>query len=120
MNNSIYQQTMHNLKVLRFYQMQLHQLHLESIAAKVSTEKLSFTEGLLKLTNYEVDFKENSAAQNMVHAAAFPFIKTLADFDFSFQPSVSETQYAGVLFFRLHGKNGKSGEYCIFRLQRSR
>lgn len=89
MNNSIYQQTMHNLKVLRLIQMQLH---LESIAAKVSTEKLSFTEGLLKLTNYEVDFKENSATQNMVHAAAFPFIKTLADFDFSFQPSVSETQ----------------------------
>lgn len=28
----------------------------------------------------------------MVHAAAFPFVKTLADFDFSFQPSVSETQ----------------------------
>ena len=74
MNNSIYQQTMHNLKVLRLIQMQLH---LESIAAKVSTEKLSFTEGLLKLTNYEVDFKENSATQNMVHAAAFPFIKTL-------------------------------------------
>ena len=89
MNNSIYQQTMHNLKVLRLSQMQLH---LESIAAKVSTEKLSFTEGLLKLTNYEVDFKENSAAHNMVHAAAFPFVKTLADFDFSFQPSVSETQ----------------------------
>ena len=67
-------------------------LHLEEIASAVGAENLSFTEGLLKLTNYEVDFKENTAVQSTIHAAAFPFVKTLKDFDFSFQPSVSETQ----------------------------
>lgn len=89
MNNSIYQQTINNLDALRLSQMKLH---LEEIANTVGSENISFTEGLLKLTNYEVDFKENSAAQNSIHAAAFPFVKTLKDFDFSFQPSVSEAQ----------------------------
>ena len=89
MNSSIYQQTISNIEKLRLGQMGLH---LEEIASAVGAENLSFTEGLLKLTNYEVDFKENSAAQSTIHAAAFPFVKTLKDFDFSFQPSVSETQ----------------------------
>ncbi len=89
MKNSVYQQTEQNLTALRLNQMKLH---LEEVANQVGTENLSFTEGLLKLTNYEVDFKENSAAQNAIHAAAFPFVKTLKDFDFSFQPSVNEKQ----------------------------
>ena len=89
MSNSIYQQTEKNLTALKLNQMRLH---LEEIANSVGSESLSFTEGLLKLTNYELDFKENSSAQNTIHAAAFPFVKTLKDFDFSFQPSVSEKQ----------------------------
>ena len=89
MSNSIYQQTERNLAALKMHQMKIH---LEEVANTVGNDNLSFTEGLLKLTNYELDFKENSAAQNTIHAAAFPFIKTLADFDFNFQPSVSERQ----------------------------
>lgn len=89
MSSSIYQQTIANLEKLRLNQMKLH---LETISNDVSSENLSFTEGLLKLTNYEVDFKENSAAQTTIHAAAFPFVKTLKDFDFGFQPSVNEAQ----------------------------
>lgn len=88
-NNSIYRQTVQNLETLRLNQMKLH---LDEVAQDVGTQNLSFSEGLLKLTNYEVDFKEKSAAQNMIHAAAFPFVKTLADYDFEFQPSVSEAQ----------------------------
>jgi DNA replication protein DnaC len=88
-NSSIYKQTIQNLGTLRLNQMELH---LEEVAGDVGTKNLSFTEGLLKLTNYEVDFKEQSAAQSTIHAAAFPFVKTLSDFDFSFQPSVSEAQ----------------------------
>ena len=89
MNNSIYQQTISNLDKLKLSQIKLH---LEEVANKVGSDSLSFTEGLLKLTNYEVDYKESSASQNTVHAAAFPFLKTLSDFDFSFHPSVSEAQ----------------------------
>ena len=58
----------------------------------VTNNGLSFTEGLLKLSNYEVDFKEQSASRSMIKAAAFPFVKELKDFDFEFQPSVNEQE----------------------------
>lgn len=89
MSNSIYLQTEQNLVALKLNQMKLH---LEEVSNNVGKESLSFTEGLLRLTNYELDFKESSASQNTIHAAAFPFIKTMKDFDFEFQPSVSEKQ----------------------------
>ena len=61
MSNSIYQQTERNLAALKMHQMKIH---LEEVANTVGNDNLSFTEGLLKLTNYELDFKENSAAQS--------------------------------------------------------
>lgn len=56
MSNSIYQQTERNLAALKMHQMKIH---LEEVANTVGNDNLSFTEGLLKLTNYELDFKEN-------------------------------------------------------------
>ena len=41
--------------------------------SKKFTQKLKQTKGLLKLSNYEVDFKEQNASRSMVKAAAFPF-----------------------------------------------
>ena len=43
-------------------------------------------------SDYEVDFKEQSASRSMIKAAAFPFVKELKDFDFEFQPSVNEQE----------------------------
>ena len=87
MNNSIYNQLTANLELLKLSQMKLH---LDEIRDFVTNNGLSFTEGLLKLSNYEVDFKEQSASRSMIKAAAFPFVKELKDFDFEFQPSVNE------------------------------
>ena len=112
MSNSTYKQAEKNLSALKLNQMKLH---LEDVANTVGNENLSFTEGLLRLTNYEIDFKENSAAQNAIHAAAFPFVKTLKDFDFDFQPSVNEKQMQEFcsLGFMEHAENivflGSSG-----------
>lgn len=58
----------------------------------VTTNGLSFTEGLLKLSSYEVDFKEQNASRSMIKAVAFPFVKELKDYDFEFQPSVNEQE----------------------------
>lgn len=112
MSNSIYQQVSKNLETLRLGQMALH---LQEVADRVSSENLSFSEGLLKLSNYEVDFKENSSSNNTIKAAAFPFVKTLNDFDFDFQPTVSEKQMQEFcsLGFMEHAENivflGNSG-----------
>ena len=89
MNNSIYNQLTANLELLKLSQMKLH---LDEIRDFVTNNGLSFTEGLLKLSNYEVDFKEQSASRSMIKAAAFSFVKELKDFDFEFQPSVNEQE----------------------------
>lgn len=89
MNNSTYNQLSANLDLLKLTQMKLH---LDEVRDFVTANGLSFTEGLLKLSNYEVDFKEQNASGSMVKSAAFPFVKELKDFDFRFQPSVSEQE----------------------------
>ena len=67
-------------------------LHLSEVADFVATNNLSFSEGLLKLTNYEVDYKAENAARSMIKAGAFPHHKELKDFDFSFQPWINQQE----------------------------
>lgn len=43
-------------------------------------------------TNHEIDFKELNMIKSMVKTGAFPHLKELKDFDFSFQPSINKQQ----------------------------
>lgn len=88
-NNSTYQQLCNNLELLKLNQMKKY---LDDVSDFVAKNKLSFSEGLLKLSNYEVDFKTANASKAMVKAAAFPFVKEVKDYDFDFQPSVNQQQ----------------------------
>lgn len=85
--SSTYQQLNTSLEKLKLMQMKEH---LEEISNFVSNNKLSFSDGLLQLCNYEIDYKEKSASKSMIKAAAFPFVKTIEDYDFEFQPSVNK------------------------------
>src|SRR5574344_2118089 len=87
MSATVYNQLIANLDYLKLPQMQAH---LSEVTDFVVSNKLSFTEGLLKLCNYEIDYKSEAAAKSMVKAAAFPFIKTLDDYDCEFQPGVNK------------------------------
>lgn len=58
----------------------------------ITSNELSFTDGLLKLTNIEVDYRRANMVKAMVKVAAFPFIKELKDFDFNFQPNINKSQ----------------------------
>ena len=58
----------------------------------ISKNNLPFAEGLLKLSNYEVDLKEANAAKSMIKAGAFPFQKGVEHFEFDFQPSINPEQ----------------------------
>lgn len=89
MSNSTYSQLLANLDLLKLAQVKLH---LDEVRDFVTANGLSFTEGLLRLSNYEVDFKEQNASRSMVKSGAFPFVKGLEDFDFSFQPGVNEQE----------------------------
>jgi DNA replication protein DnaC len=50
------------------------------------------TDSLNYLFGEEIQYKDNRAAEGIIKASNFPFRKTLNDYDFSFQPSVSENQ----------------------------
>ena len=47
---------------------------------------------LLKLTEEEIKHQTVRASETLIRAAAFPFKKTLEDFDFDFQPSINKDE----------------------------
>jgi len=65
-------------------------LHLNDTIDFINTNRLSFEEGLIRLTGYEIEHKEQSAIRAMVKTGAFPHFKELKDFDFSFQESINQ------------------------------
>lgn len=74
---------------LEYLKLKQFSLHLDELIAERNT---SLMEALLKLTDYEVDTKRINAANQMVKTAAFPALKDISSFDFSFQPSIDERQ----------------------------
>ena len=59
---------------------------------KISKNPPILSESINYLLTEEISYKNNRAAQGIIKAANFPFRKTIDDYDFSFQPSVSENQ----------------------------
>ena len=110
--SSIHQQLNTSLEHLKLYQMKEH---LKEVSDFVTQNKLSFSDGLLKLCNYEIDHKSEIASKSMVKAAAFPFVKTVEDYDFEFQPGVNRQEIMELtsLRFMEHAENivflGSSG-----------
>ena len=87
--NSTYVQLTKNLEYLKLNQMNLH---LNEVIDFITSNGLSFAEGLVRLTNYEIDVKETNMIRAMVKVGAFPHHKELKDFEFDFQPSVNKQQ----------------------------
>lgn len=85
---SNYLRLVENLEYLKLKQFKLH---LDEVIDTKSSH-LSTVEKLLKLTDYEVDTKRLNAANQMVKTAAFPSLKDISSFDFSFQESIDEKQ----------------------------
>lgn len=59
---------------------------------KTNKKPPTLTESLNYLFSEEINYKDNRAAEGIIKASNFPFRKTINDYDFSFQPSVSENQ----------------------------
>lgn len=87
--NSSYSKLIENLEYLKLTQMVLH---LDETIDFMNLNELSFTDALIKLTDYEIDMKEINMVRAMVKVAAFPHLKEIKDFDFSFQPSINKEQ----------------------------
>lgn len=84
-----HEQLLHNLQYLKMNEMILH---LNDAVDFINKNHLSFEEGLIKLTGYEIEHKERQAVKAMVKTGAFPHLKELKDFDFSFQESINRDE----------------------------
>ena len=54
---------------------------LDEVIDFITANELSFTEGLLRLTDVEMDHRKMNLIKAMVKVGAFPFIKEVKDFD---------------------------------------
>jgi len=97
-----YQQLLQNLEYLKLKQMTLH---LNEVVDFSVNNQLTFIDTLIKLTNYEIDVREQNMIQSMVKVAAFPHLKEIKDFDFSFQPSINQQQILDFITLRFIEKS---------------
>lgn len=66
--------------------------HYQELTEKASQNNLSYTEYLSLLFAEELKRKNDGTVKTKINKARFPFIKTLEEFDFGFQPSLREKE----------------------------
>lgn len=76
-----YQQLIRNLEYLKLKQMVMH---LDEVIDFGISNQLSFIETLIKLTNYEIDVREQNMIHAMVKVGAFPHLKRFVILTFLF------------------------------------
>lgn len=64
----------------------------QDIAEKASSSKLSYEEYLSLLLEEELRGRNERSVRTKIYKARVPFVKTLEEFDFSFQPSLGEKE----------------------------
>ena len=84
-----YAKLLNGLDAIGMHQMQAH---LDSYIELVSKGEKTFTDALQELVDYELQQKETRAVNACVKTANFPFLKTMDDFDFGFQPGINKSE----------------------------
>ena len=79
----------------------LTKLNLHNMAAsivdyrqQVNDSQISFSEALLELTDKEIAYQQQESLNRRIKRARFPIIKRLNEFNYQFQPSISQQQIA--------------------------
>lgn len=85
---SNYNKLLNNLEALK---LEKFRSYLPNYLEEITKKEIPFTEALLELTEKELDFRNERASKIQISVSAFPFEKTLKDFDFDFQPSINKT-----------------------------
>lgn len=89
MSGSTYTKIMENLKFLKSKE----SLDvIDKTIDHVTRNNLSFIDGFLYFTEEQVERKRINLVNHSVQMAGFPKIKSLAEFDFDYQPSINKQQ----------------------------
>ena len=86
MNNN-YVKLLNNLQNLKLEQIKDN---LDKYLDLINENKKDIIDSLYELTALEINLKQEKAMNACVRVANFPFLKTLNEFDFSFQPSINK------------------------------
>lgn len=86
---SNYTNLLNNLEELK---LDKFRTYLPNYLEEINENQINFIDALLNLTEKEIEFRNERASKIQVSVSAFPFEKTLKDFDFDFQPSVNKTK----------------------------
>ena len=82
-----YTKLLNNLEELKLNKLKDY---LPNYIDTINKQQLTFVDGLLKLTDKEIEFRNERASKIQIAVSAFPGEKTLEEFDFSFQPSINK------------------------------
>ena len=83
-----YEQLLNNLDTLKF---KINHELINEVLTDIDNTNISIIEGLLKITELEKEERRKSRDIINIRVASFPFIKTLDDFDFNYQPTINES-----------------------------
>ena len=74
---------------------------LDGVINKINSDKnYTLTDALLELTNAEIKFRDERARRVNIAISSFPYIKTIQDFDFSFQPDINKNKILDLVSLR--------------------
>lgn len=66
--------------------------NLDHIISLNSAGEIDFIESIYRLTKFQLEAKSEKEIQWCIQWGAFPYRKTIEDFDFNFQPSINKNQ----------------------------
>lgn len=84
-----YQKLLNNLEALK---LEKTYSYLPNYLDSIARPDVSIVDALLHLTEKELAFRNERASKAQVVLSGFPFVKTLDDFDFDYQPGVSKSR----------------------------
>jgi DNA replication protein DnaC len=85
----MYQKLLNNLEILKLDKIYSY---LPNYLDSIAKQDVTLTDAMFHLTEKEIEFRNDRASKIQVMVSGFPFVKTLADFDFDYQPSISKNQ----------------------------
>lgn len=86
---SNYTNVLKNLEELKLDKMRSE---LPEYLERIKKEPPHLVDSLYELTKKEIEHKTQQASEALIRTAAFPFKKTLEEFDFDFQPSINKDE----------------------------
>ena len=89
MQVSNYTKLANNLETLKLDKIKEN---LDTYIDLINSKQKDVVDALYELTNLQINLMQERVMYGCVKVAGFPFIKTLEDFDFSFQPTINKEQ----------------------------